>query len=104
MKAKQFVRVSGFNNEILVPGKDMEYVMKDGGHIIANTAPGCWGSMITPASRGGHEVTKPVYVEGAEVVEEGSFQELINKQGLYYEMYTSQSKWYQDEELEVEVI
>lgn len=39
-----------------------------------------------------------------EIVEEGSFQELIKKQGLYYEMYTSQSKWYQDEELEVEVI
>nr|WP_242520451.1 acetamidase/formamidase family protein [Halobacillus kuroshimensis] len=49
------------------PGKAMEYKVKDGGHIIANTTPGCWGPMITPALKGGHEVTKPVYVEGAEV-------------------------------------
>lgn len=39
----------------------------DGGIIIANTAPGCWGPMITPAIRGGHEVTRPVAVAGAEV-------------------------------------
>ena len=39
----------------------------DGGHIIANTAPGCWGPMITPEIRGGHEVTRPVAVAGAEV-------------------------------------
>lgn len=45
----------------------MEYHVKDGGQIIANTAPGCWGPMITPKLKGGHEVTKPVYVEGAEV-------------------------------------
>lgn len=41
--------------------------VKDGGYIIANTAPGCWGPMITPSLQGGHEVTQPVYVEGAEV-------------------------------------
>lgn len=41
--------------------------VKDGGTIIANTAPGCWGPMLTPTIRGGHEVTKPVFVEGAEV-------------------------------------
>ena len=29
--------------------------------------PGCWGPMITPAIKGGHEVTLPVAVEGAEV-------------------------------------
>src|SRR5699024_8265185 len=38
-----------------------------GGFIVANTAPGCWGPMITPELKGGHEVTRPVYVEGAEV-------------------------------------
>jgi len=27
----------------------------------------CWGPMLTPKLKGGHEVTKPVYVEGAEV-------------------------------------
>jgi acetamidase/formamidase len=41
--------------------------VRDGGHIITNTAPGCWGPMITPAIRGGHEVTQPVAVAGAEV-------------------------------------
>jgi formamidase len=41
-------------------------IVEDGGTIIANTAPGCWGPMITPHLRGGHEVTQPVYVEGAE--------------------------------------
>ena len=41
--------------------------MKDGGHVIANTAPGCWGPMITPSLKGGHEVTMPVEVAGAEV-------------------------------------
>ena len=42
-------------------------IVKDGGHIVANTAPGCWGPMITPAIRGGHEVTRPIAVAGAEV-------------------------------------
>ncbi|MCM3799624.1 acetamidase/formamidase family protein [Caldibacillus thermoamylovorans] len=67
MKALQTVYVNHFTNGILDPNEEMEYVVKDGGHIIANTAPGCWGPMITPALKGGHEVTKPVYVEGAEV-------------------------------------
>lgn len=67
MAAKQTVYVNEFTDGVLDPAKEMEYRVKDGGHIIANTAPGCWGPMITPALRGGHEVTKPVYVEGAEV-------------------------------------
>src|SRR5690625_7009067 len=45
----------------------MKHVVQDGGHIVANTSPGCWGPMITPELKGGHEVTSPVYVEGAEV-------------------------------------
>jgi formamidase len=40
--------------------------VQDGGTIVAQTAPGCWGPMITPRLRGGHEVTRPVAVEGAE--------------------------------------
>src|SRR4051812_1172539 len=39
----------------------------DGGHIVWNSTPGCWGPMITPAIRGGHEVCTPVAVAGAEV-------------------------------------
>ncbi|MDQ0217743.1 acetamidase/formamidase family protein [Peribacillus cavernae] len=67
MGAKQTVYVNEFTNGILDPEKEMLGPVKDGGHIIANTTPGCWGPMITPRIRGGHEVTKPVYVEGAEV-------------------------------------
>lgn len=67
MEAKQTVYVDKFTDGILDPSQTMEYVVKDGGFIVANTAPGCWGPMITPALKGGHEVTKPVYVEGAEI-------------------------------------
>src|SRR5690606_26913582 len=58
--------VNHFVDGILDPEKEMLGPVKDGGNIIANTAPGCWGPMITPSIKGGHEVTKPVYVEGAE--------------------------------------
>ena len=36
----------------------------DGGHIVWNSTPGCWGPMITPAIRGGHEVCTPVVRRG----------------------------------------
>lgn len=65
--SKQTVFVSEFTNGILDPKDEMLGPVKDGGFIIANTAPGCWGPMITPCLKGGHEVTKPVFVEGAEV-------------------------------------
>lgn len=42
------------------------FYCKDGGTIEGETPPGCWGPMITPRIYGGHEVTEPVYVEGAE--------------------------------------
>ncbi len=66
-EAQQSVYVNTFTNGVLDPEKPMLGPVRDGGYIIANTAPGCWGPMITPALRGGHEVTQPVYVEGAEV-------------------------------------
>lgn len=65
--AKETIFVNTFTNGILDPNGQMLGPVKSGGHIIANTAPGCWGPMITPSIRGGHEVTQPVYVEGAEV-------------------------------------
>ena len=65
--AKQTVFVNKFTDGILDPAREMLGPVKDGGRIIANTAPGCWGPMITPELKGGHEVTVPVYVEGAEV-------------------------------------
>lgn len=64
---REYVFVNEFTNGILDPNKEMLGPVKDGGLIVANTAPGCWGPMITPELRGGHEVTKPVYVENAEV-------------------------------------
>lgn len=65
--AQETVYVTEFTNGLLDPNEPMLGPVKDGGHIVANTTPGCWGPMITPALCGGHEVTKPVFVEGAEV-------------------------------------
>lgn len=58
--------IHGFTNCLLDPSAPMLGPVENGGTIIANTAPGCWGPMITPNLRGGHEVTHPAYVEGAE--------------------------------------
>lgn len=67
MRGHETVFVNEFTNGILDPGQPMLGPVRDGGHIVANTAPGCWGPMITPEIRGGHEVTRPVAVAGAEV-------------------------------------
>lgn len=61
------ILVDKFTDGILDPTRKMLGPVRDGGHIIATTAPGCWGPMLTPCLRGGHEVTMPVAVEGAEV-------------------------------------
>lgn len=65
--AHETVYVDQFVDGILDPDRPMLGPVRDGGHIVANTAPGCWGPMITPEIRGGHEVTRPVAVAGAEV-------------------------------------
>ncbi|MCL7465340.1 acetamidase/formamidase family protein [Phaeovulum sp. NW3] len=65
--ARRSVVVSEFTNSVLDPAAPMLGPVENGGTIIANTAPGCWGPMITPRLRGGHEVTIPVFVNGAEV-------------------------------------
>lgn len=59
--------VNEFTNGILDPKEPMLGPVKNGGYIIANTTPGCWGPMLTPKLKGGHEVTKPVAVEDADV-------------------------------------
>ena len=61
------VFVNTFTNGVLGPSLEMLGPVRDGGHVMINTAPGCWGPMITPSIRGGHEVTQPVAVAGAEV-------------------------------------
>src|SRR3954452_21231463 len=65
--ARRTVFVEEFTDGLLGPDVPMLGPVEDGGHIVANTAPGCWGPMITPSIRGGHEVTLPVAVDGAEV-------------------------------------
>jgi formamidase len=61
------VFVDTFTDGLLGPDVEMLGPVADGGHIVWNPAPGCWGPMITPAIRGGHEVCRPVAVEGAQV-------------------------------------
>jgi formamidase len=61
------VFVDTFTDGLLGPDLEMVGPVEDGGHIVVNTTPGCWGPMITPALRGGHEVAQPVAVAGAEV-------------------------------------
>ena len=66
-QARQTVFVDTFTNGLLGPDVQMLGPVADGGHIVVNTTPGCWGPMITPSIRGGHEVCMPVAVEGAHV-------------------------------------
>jgi formamidase len=61
------VFVDTFTNGLLGPDVPMLGPVADGGHIVWNSTPGCWGPMITPAIRGGHEVCQPVAVDGAAV-------------------------------------
>src|SRR3954452_10125177 len=64
---RRTVFVNTFTNGTLGPDAEMLGPVADGGHIVWNSTPGCWGPMITPAIRGGHEVCTPVAVEGAEI-------------------------------------
>jgi acetamidase/formamidase len=61
----QTVFVDTFTDGLLGPDVAMLGPVADGGHIVWNSTPGCWGPMITPSIRGGHEVSRPVAVAGA---------------------------------------
>lgn len=61
------IHVNQYSGGIVGPSVQMLGPLKDGGTLLTGTPPGCWGPMITPAFQGGHEVTLPVAVEGAEV-------------------------------------
>lgn len=52
---------------VLDPNERMLPSVKNNGRVIAYTPPGCWGAMVTPDYPSGHEVTRPVFVDGAEV-------------------------------------
>jgi formamidase len=62
--ARRTVFVDTFTDGLLGPDVAMLGPVADGGHIVWNSTPGCWGPMITPSIRGGHEVSTPVAVEG----------------------------------------
>ncbi len=64
--AQDFVLVDRYT-DIVGPSNEMLGPVKDGGRIEYITVPGCWGPMITPSIRSGHEVTLPVRVEGAKI-------------------------------------
>src|SRR3954452_22517230 len=64
---RRTVFVDTFTDGTLGPEVELLGPVADGGHIVWNSTPGCWGPMITPSLRGGHEVCTPVAVEGAEV-------------------------------------
>jgi formamidase len=66
-EVRQTVFVDTFTDGLLGPEVQMLGPVADGGHIVWNSTPGCWGPMITPSIRGGHEVSTPVAVDGAEV-------------------------------------
>jgi formamidase len=61
------VGVYEYSGGIVGPGIAPAATVRDGGVIRTGTPPGCWGPMITPKFQGGHEVTRPVLVEGAEI-------------------------------------
>src|SRR5215211_3778513 len=65
-EAHPTVFVDTFTDGLLGPDLDLLGPVEDGGHIVVNTTPGCWGPMITPSLQGGHEVCQPVAVAGAE--------------------------------------
>src|SRR5436190_1971573 len=54
-RAHPTVFVDTFTDGLLGPEVEMLGPVEDGGHIVVNTTPGCWGPMITPSIRGGHE-------------------------------------------------
>jgi len=61
------VFVEEYTGGLVGPSLGFAATVKDGGTIRCVVPPGCWGPMITPDFRGGHEVTRPVAVAGAQV-------------------------------------
>jgi acetamidase/formamidase len=64
---QQELRVDQYTNGLVGPDREWAGTVADGGTIRTHTPPACWGPMITPSFRGGHEVTRPIAVEGATV-------------------------------------
>jgi acetamidase/formamidase len=60
------LEVDEFTLGLVGPEQEWAGTVRDGGTVKTHTPAGCWGPMITPEFRGGHEVTRPIYVENAE--------------------------------------
>ncbi|QOS13534.1 acetamidase/formamidase family protein (plasmid) [Haloferax gibbonsii] len=60
------LEVDEFTLGLVGPEQEWAGSVRDGGTVKTHTPAGCWGPMITPTFRGGHEVTRPIYVENAE--------------------------------------
>jgi acetamidase/formamidase len=63
---QQELDVDRFTLGLVGPEQEWAGTVADGGTVRTHTPPACWGPMITPEFRGGHEVTQPIRVEGAE--------------------------------------
>jgi len=64
---QQELEVDQYTLGLVGPDQEWAGTVADGGTVRTHTPPACWGPMITPGFRGGHEVTRPIAVEGAEV-------------------------------------
>ncbi|PSQ31268.1 acetamidase [Halobacteriales archaeon SW_8_65_20] len=58
--------VDAFTLGLVGPDQEWAGTVADGGRVRTHTPPACWGPMVTPEFRGGHEVTRPIRVENAE--------------------------------------
>ncbi|WP_458207493.1 acetamidase/formamidase family protein [Haladaptatus sp. NG-SE-30] len=63
----QELSVDQYTLGLVGPDQEWAGTVADGGTIKTHTPPACWGPMITPQFRGGHEVTRPIRVENASV-------------------------------------
>src|SRR6056297_3439499 len=66
-EVQQELTVDQYTLGLVGPDQEWAGTVADGGTIRTHTPPACWGPMITPEFRGGHEVTRPIAVENAEV-------------------------------------
>lgn len=63
---QQQLDVDQYTLGLVGPDQEWAGAVADGGTVRTHTPPACWGPMITPEFRGGHEVTRPIRVENAE--------------------------------------
>ena len=66
-EVREELTVDRYTAGLVGPDQESAGTVADGGTVRTHTPPACWGPMVTPEFRGGHEVTRPIHVEGAEV-------------------------------------